>query len=109
MVLKVGRIRRRLLAPLAHRKEETQADLVVMRARDALVKARTMLINSVRSQVKSIGGRLQGATFRAAALGGAISHPHTFFFGRPLPRFTCTPVLWAARVVLAEPLPPSAG
>lgn len=60
LLARLGRADPRLLAPLAHRKEETQADLVAVRARDALVKARTMLINSVRGQVKSLGGRLPG-------------------------------------------------
>lgn len=58
LLARLGRVDPKLLAPLAHRKEETQADLVVVRARDALVKARTMLINSVRGHVKSLGGRL---------------------------------------------------
>lgn len=58
LLARLGRADPKLLAPLAHRKEETQADLVVVRARDALVKARTVLINSVRGQVKSLGARL---------------------------------------------------
>jgi transposase len=59
LLARLGRADPKLLAPLAHRKEETQADLVAVRARDALVKARTLLINSVRGQVKSLGGRLR--------------------------------------------------
>lgn len=58
LLARLGRVDPRLLVPLAHRTEETQADLVVVRARDALVKSRTVLINSVRGQVKSLGGRL---------------------------------------------------
>jgi transposase len=58
LLARLGRADPKLLAPLAHRTEETQADLVVVRARDALVKARTLLVNSVRGQVKSLGARL---------------------------------------------------
>ena len=47
-----------LLCPIKHRGEQAQADLAVIRARAALVKARTMLINHVRTTIKSIGGRL---------------------------------------------------
>lgn len=58
LLARLGRADPKLLAPLAHRTEKTQADLVVLRARDALVKARTLLVNSVRGQVKSLGARL---------------------------------------------------
>lgn len=58
LLARLGRADPKLLAPLAHRTAETQADLVMVRARDALVKTRTGLINSVRGQVKSLGARL---------------------------------------------------
>jgi transposase len=48
----------KLLHPVDHRSERTQADLTVMRSRDLLVEARTKLINLVRGSVKSMGGRL---------------------------------------------------
>jgi hypothetical protein len=41
-----------------HRGVEARNDLVLLRAREALVDARTKLINCVRGLVKSIGGRL---------------------------------------------------
>ena len=47
-----------LLCPIKHRGEQAQNDLALIRARAALVRSRTMLINHVRSTVKSIGGRL---------------------------------------------------
>lgn len=47
-----------LLRPISHRGERAQADLVLLRSRDALVRARTRLINSARSMVKAAGGRL---------------------------------------------------
>lgn len=58
LLARLGRVDPKLLAPLSHRTEETQAGLVVVRARDALVKTRTVLINSVRGQAKSLGARL---------------------------------------------------
>jgi len=38
---RVGRLDPALLAPLRHRRAETQADLALLRSRDALVRART--------------------------------------------------------------------
>jgi transposase len=47
-----------LLYPIRHRGAEARHDLVMLRARDALVSARTKLINATRGLVKSVGGRL---------------------------------------------------
>jgi transposase len=47
-----------LLYPIRHRGIEAREDLVVLRAREALVSERTSLINSMRGFVKSIGRRL---------------------------------------------------
>jgi len=54
----VARLDPSLLAPIQHRGSEARADLAVLRSRDALVAARTKLINHVRGSVKSVGGRL---------------------------------------------------
>lgn len=48
----------RLLAPIRHRSPERQQDLNLIRTRDALVRARTMLINAARGLAKSAGTRL---------------------------------------------------
>lgn len=48
----------RLLAPVRHRSAQRQFDLSLIRTRDALVRARTMLINAVRGLVKNTGARL---------------------------------------------------
>lgn len=48
----------RLLSPIRHRSVERQRDLNLIHARDALVRARTMLVNAVRGLVKSSGARL---------------------------------------------------
>lgn len=55
---RLGRVDLKLLAPIQHRGTAAQIDLVGLRARDALVEARTKLINSVRGFVKSFGDRL---------------------------------------------------
>ena len=47
-----------LLYPIRHRGVEAREDLVVLRAREALVGVRTSLINSMRGLVKSVGERL---------------------------------------------------
>lgn len=47
-----------LLKTVSHRSQELQADLAVIRTRDALVRSRTLLINEARGAVKSAGGRL---------------------------------------------------
>jgi transposase len=47
-----------MLRPVQHRGPTAQADLALLRGRDALVRARTRLINSARSMVKAAGGRL---------------------------------------------------
>jgi len=47
-----------MLRPVCHRGETAQADLALLRSRDAIVRARTRLINSARSMVKAAGGRL---------------------------------------------------
>ena len=46
------------LHPIRHRSREVRQDLVVLRAREALVAARTELINATRGLVKSMGTRL---------------------------------------------------
>lgn len=45
---RLARIDQELLSPIRHRSQQAQADLIVIRARAALVEARTMLINSGR-------------------------------------------------------------
>jgi len=57
---RLARVDVKLLAPIQHRREETQRDLAVIRGRADLVEARTKLINCVRGLVKSLGERLKG-------------------------------------------------
>ena len=55
---RLGRVDPESLYPIQHRSREVRQDLVVLRARDALVAARTELINATRGLVKSMGTRL---------------------------------------------------
>jgi len=55
---RLGRVDPQSLYPIRHRSREVRQDLVVLRARDALVSVRTELINTARGLVKSMGTRL---------------------------------------------------
>src|SRR5436190_10826047 len=52
------RIDPELLSPIRHRSAQAQTDVMVIRARAALVEARTMLVNAARGLTKSYGERL---------------------------------------------------
>ena len=55
---RLARVDPRLLYPLKHRGEDSQAHLAIIRSRQALVGCRTQLVNHVRGAVKSFGARL---------------------------------------------------
>jgi transposase len=55
---RLARLDPKLLYPLKHRGEASQAHLALIRSREALVSARTQLVNHVRGAVKSFGARL---------------------------------------------------
>lgn len=81
---RLARVDERLLHPIQHRSEQAQADLAVVKARDALVAVRKDLINHTRAAVKGMGERLPACDadgfFRKAAdhipelLKPALSH-----------------------------------
>ncbi len=52
---RLARLDPKLLAPLRHRGETSQAHLALLRSRDALIRSRTQLVNHVRGSVKSFG------------------------------------------------------
>jgi transposase len=54
----LARVDPKLLYPLKHRGEHSQAHLALIRSREALVGTRTQLVNHVRGAVKSFGARL---------------------------------------------------
>jgi transposase len=68
---RLGRLDPHLLSAVTHRSQEAAEDLAVLRARDALVRTRSAMINHVRGALKSIGVRLTGCspeTIHARAL-----------------------------------------
>jgi len=54
---RLARLDPQLLSPIEHRGLHAQQDMAMVRAREVLVKARTQLVNSVRSVMKSMGYR----------------------------------------------------
>jgi transposase len=61
---RLARIDPELLYPVKHRSAQAQADLLMIRARAGLVRARTSLVNMGRSLTKSHGERLRGCNVR---------------------------------------------
>jgi transposase len=55
---RLARLDPKLLYPVAHRGEDSQAHMAIVRSRQALVDCRTQLVNHVRGAVKSFGARL---------------------------------------------------
>jgi len=62
---RLARLDPQLLWPVEHRGPQAQKDLALLRSRDALVEARTQLINHSRGLVKSIGQRLPSCNSEA--------------------------------------------
>src|SRR6201997_3255350 len=61
---RLARIDPELLYPVKHRSAQAQADLMMIRGRAALVRARTGLVNTARGLAKSYGERLRGCNVR---------------------------------------------
>jgi transposase len=59
MLARIARVDRHLLYPVYHRGVESQQDLAVLKARDILVRTRSMIVAHVRSTVKSLGCRIK--------------------------------------------------
>jgi transposase len=55
---RLGRLDPKLLYPVRHRGEGSQAHMALIRSRQALADCRTQLVNHVRGAVKSFGARL---------------------------------------------------
>jgi transposase len=55
MLARLGRADPKLLSPVRHRREATQRALLRLKVREALVRSRVNLINSVRFLLKSLG------------------------------------------------------
>src|ERR1039458_8206013 len=67
---RLGRVDPESLYPIQHRSREGRQDLVMLRARDALVAGRTEIINTPRGLVKSMGTRLPKCSSRSFAQKG---------------------------------------
>lgn len=71
ILARLARLDPKLLSPIHHRSPEAQADLALIRSRDALVRSRTLLINHARGSSKAAGARLpscSAASFHNKAL-----------------------------------------
>jgi transposase len=58
ILARLARLDPKLLYPLKHRGEDSQAHLAIIRSREALVGCRTQQVNHIRGAVKSFGARL---------------------------------------------------
>lgn len=65
MLARIARFDPHLLYPIHHRSAQSQADLAIIKARDMLVKSRSMLITHARGTVKSIGERISTCSAEA--------------------------------------------
>lgn len=72
---RLARVDPKLLYPIRHRDGSSRAALAVLRSRQALVEARTKLINHVRGVVKSFGGRLKSCSTPSFAKRAASQLP----------------------------------
>ena len=59
---RLGRADLGLLRPVEHRSAARQAHLEMLRARDALVRSRTLMVNHVRGAMKAFGVRAPSCT-----------------------------------------------
>ncbi|MGH7633950.1 MAG: IS110 family transposase [Gemmatimonadaceae bacterium] len=75
LLARLGRVDPQLLAPIRHRGEDAQVDLARLRTRDALVRARTLLVNHVRGSVKAVGGRIPTCSTPSFARQAAAALP----------------------------------
>ncbi len=72
---RLARLDPELLSPIHHRSPQAQADLTVLRSRDALIRSRTLLINHAHGIVKSSGARLPSCTANCFASKTASAVP----------------------------------
>lgn len=74
---RLARLDPELLFPVRHRGAECQRDLALLRARAALVRSRTLLVNHLRGAVKSAGGRLPSCSADSLARQAAKAIPES--------------------------------
>jgi transposase len=92
---RLARIDPRLLSPIQHRSAQAQADLLLVRARYALVRTRTALICAARGLTKSFGERIRSRYIRGfkPAMGDTLS---------PQLRVALAPLLSALETITAR-------
>jgi transposase len=73
---RLGHVDPKSLYLIQHRSTEVREDLLVLRARDALVASRTKLINTVRGLVKTMRAKLSGCTSISFSQKAAAEIPH---------------------------------
>lgn len=81
LLARLGRVDPSLLSPIVHRGEQAQRDLVLIRARDGLVRARSQLINQVRGFAKSLGSRCPTSSTEAFPQRVRATQPGDLFPG----------------------------
>lgn len=62
LLARLGRTDPKLLQPVRHRNEQSQANLALMRSRENLVQVRTKLVNHARGILKSFGRRFRACS-----------------------------------------------
>ena len=72
---RLGRVDPKSLYPIQHRSTEVREDLLVLRAREALVESRTKLISAVRGLVKTMGTRVSSSSSDAFSRKAAAEIP----------------------------------
>jgi len=65
MLARIGRVDVELLFPIKHGSEEAQKEMLAIKMRDALVRQRVSLINTIRFTLKSLGLRVKCTDTRA--------------------------------------------
>jgi hypothetical protein len=75
---RLGRVDPERVDPIQHRGTEVRRDLVLLRARNALVAVRTGLISSLRGLVKSMGGRVPACSAESFHTHAAETMPETW-------------------------------
>ena len=62
LLARLGKADPKLLSPVTLRSQSTYLDLMVIRSRDALVRCRTLMVNTIRGLMKAAGERLPACT-----------------------------------------------
>lgn len=80
MLARIARFDKKLFYPITHRDKNSQAMLAVLKSRDALVKSRTQLVNSVRGMLKSMGIAISSCSTRSFAKKNSRRYAYRILF-----------------------------